>query len=472
MLLGILGAGLEVKSQLGPMEITPEWGWAGWSNPAVFHPSGGHIWLGGLSGLQAQLYHSGPALSDFSTEDGVVNPASFLAALSPSEAMDFSTTVPLLAFGFREEQKFEFRLASRLVAEQQLTYDRDLFTLAWLGNGHPDIVGQELSFDEMGLNAQAYLDHSLSVGAMAKDEKLWLGWGIHILNGIGAVQTQALEARWTTDSVDYSWDLAGSATLNVAGINLDSLSDGGDATGFDDASGLPPILGSGVAFDFGFLWRLTPQFDLEGAFQGRGGMRWLRSTQRREVPSSAFVLQGLDVVEWFEQQESAGNLDSLPAALEDWVNALPDSLSEAFAPNALSGPPAAFDTRVQETWRLGLRYRPVEELEVFAMAFRQFRFSRQRDGFVFGGVYRFRGNIAVHAQGQIIGQRWSWGGGLSLRGGPVRLTMSAQNVVGAFLPLDAGHLQGQLSMGFDIGYKKAEPRKRRSDLGTGKGMWH
>jgi len=460
------------RAQLGPMEITPEWGWAGWSNPAVLHPSGGHIWLGGLAGLQAQLNHTGPAVLDFATEAGAVDPAAFLAALSPSESVDFATTVPLIAFGFREERKFEFRMASRLVAEQQLTYDRDLFTLGWLGNGHPDIIGQELSFSEMGVNAQTYLDHSLSVGAMVKEDKLWLGWGIHILNGIGSIQTGSFDATWKTDSVDYSWDLTGSATFNTAGINLDSLSNGGEAV--DLGSGIPPILGSGVAFDFGFLWKLTPEFEFEGAIQGRGGLRWLMSTQQREVPSGAFVLQGLDVVQWLEEQEETGaGLDSLPAALEEWVNALPDSLADAFAVQSLSGPPAAFDTRVAETWRLGFRLRPAEGAEVFAMAYRQFRFSRPSSGFVFGGVCRFRGNMAVHAQGQYTANRWSWGGGVSLRGGPIRLAISAQNVMGVLLPLDAGHLHGQVSMGFELGYRQEKnQRRKRGDLGTGKGMWH
>ena len=42
------------------------------------------------------------------------------------------------------------------------------------------------------------------------------------------------------------------------------------------------------------------------------------STHQREVPSGAFVLQGLDVVQWLEEQEETGaGLDSLPAA---WKN--------------------------------------------------------------------------------------------------------------------------------------------------------
>ena len=107
------------------------------------------------------------------------------------------------------------------------------------------------------------------------------------------------------------------------------------------------------------------------------------------------------------------------------------------------------------------------------MAYRQFRFSRPSSGFVFGGVCRFRGNMAVHAQGQYTANRWSWGGGVSLRGGPIRLAISAQNVMGVLLPLDAGHLHGQVSMGFELGYRQEKnQRRKRGDLGTGKGMWH
>ena len=67
----------------------------------------------------------------------------------------------------------------------------------------------------LGLDAQAYLDHGLSVGAMAKEDKLWLGWGIHILNGVAALQTEEFDVTWTTDALDYSWTVEGAATARA-----------------------------------------------------------------------------------------------------------------------------------------------------------------------------------------------------------------------------------------------------------------
>lgn len=468
----MLAITFRTAAQLGPMELLPEWGQAGWSNPAILHPSGCHILLGGLSGLQFEVDHSGPAYSDFIGADGFVDPQVMLERMDPVESIGFRSEVPLISLGFRDERRFEFRLRSRLVAEQQFDYDRDLFDIGWRGNGHPDNIGRPISFSDFGYNAQAYMDYGVSVGAMAKEDRLWLGWGIHLLNGIAAFRTESFDAVWTTDSLDYSWTLDGSATLVSAGVDLDSLWNGGGVELPGDG-GIPQTLGAGMAFDFGFLWKLSERLELEGAMEGRGGMRWLESLSRKEVDPGQFVLQGLDLVgEW--QAADSLPLDSIPDLLENWAAGLGDSLTQAFPVVGVPGIAAAFDSRVRETWRLGVRVRPSESFEVSVMAYRQFQFGRSREGGLLGLTYRLRGNIAAHVQAQFDTERWLWGAGLSLRGGPLRMNFSARHVPGLIWPLDAGHWQGQAGVSLDIGYgKDRKKRKRRkNDLGTGKGMWH
>ena len=58
----VLWGSLPGKGQLGPVELLPEWGQAGWSNPAILHPSGGHFLIGGLSGGQFELDHYRPRI--------------------------------------------------------------------------------------------------------------------------------------------------------------------------------------------------------------------------------------------------------------------------------------------------------------------------------------------------------------------------------------------------------------------------
>jgi hypothetical protein len=466
LLLGLPICGL---GQLGPLELLPEWGQAGWSNPAIMHPSGGHLLIGGLSGGQVELDHTGPTYADFIGADGAVNPNALLSNMDPVESIGFRSETPIISLGFRDEKRFEFRLRSQVVTEQRFDYDRDLFDVAWRGNGHPDNIGRPISFGGMGANAQVYFDHGVSVGAMAKEDKLWLGWGIHLLNGVAAFQTETFDVEWTTDTLDYSWDLAGAATLNAAGLNLDSLLNQGEIE-IPGNGGMPNILGSGVAFDFGFLWRLGQWVELDGSIEGMGGMRWLESLSRKRVDPANFILEGIDLVGELEDVGSSSS-DSISQAVEDWAAALTDSLEATFPVESDPGLAAAFDTRIRETWRLGMRFRPSESLEVSVMAYRQFRFGQTTNGGLFGVTYRLRGNVTAHLQGQYHSSRWMWGSGLSLRGGPVRLSVSARNVPGLLLPLDAGHWQGQVGISFDMGYAQKKKR-RKNDLGTGKGMWH
>lgn len=469
--MGILTASAcQVQGQLGPVEWLPEWGQAGWSNPALLHPSGGHVLLGGMSGLQLQASHSGPSYFEFIGGDGTVDPALLLERMDPVETIGFRSEIPLISVGFKEDERVEFRLRSRLVADQQTAYDRDMFDVAWRGNGHPDIMGRTLDFSEFGVNGQAYLDHGLSVGAMAKEDRLWLGWGIHILNGLGALQTERFEATWMTDTLDYSWDVQGSATVNSAGFNLDSLLEGG-VVWSNDSGLIPPTIGSGVAFDYGFLYRITPNVSLEGSIEGRGGLRWLESVTRKEVNSGAFILEGLDLVSEWRDADSLP-LDSVPVVLEAWLGGLADSLEQSFPLEATPGVAAAFDTRIQETWRLGLRIRPVDEIEISAVVYRQFRFGRSLDGGLLGLTYRLGNYLLVHGQCQFYDARWLWGGGLSVRGGPVRWSVSARNIPAVFWPLDAGNWHIQTGISLDFGYKQERTKRRKNDLGSGKGMWH
>lgn len=463
--------GSQLRAQLGAVEVSPEWGQAGWSNPAILHPSSTVLTLGGLSGGQVDVLHSGPAFLDFATAEGSINPMAFLEKMDTVEFVGVRAEVPLFGLSVRDENRFEIRYRSRLVVDQNFSYDRDLLSVGWLGNGHPDLIGRPLSFSGMGVDAQTYLDHGLSVGAMAKENRLWLGWGIHILNGMAAFQTEAFDATWTTDSLDYSWTLDGAATVNSAGLDLDSLTVGG-ALAVPGDGGIPPTLGSGVAFDFGFLWRLNPKFDLEGSMEGRGSIRWLNSVSRKQVDPATFILEGLDAVELVSNADSLAFPDSLDSMLETWAEDMVDSLINTYDPDAAEGGAAAFDTRVQETWRLGFRYRPVESLEIHALAYRQFRLGGKMDGFLFGLVHRIRNNIATQLQGQYVQGRWSWGAGVSMRGGPLRVSFSARNLPGIFYPLNSGHWSGQVGLALEFGHAKEREKRKRGEPATGKGMWH
>ena len=47
MSIASLTVGMTTRAQLGPVELSPEWGQAGWSNPAILHPSRTVFTLGG-----------------------------------------------------------------------------------------------------------------------------------------------------------------------------------------------------------------------------------------------------------------------------------------------------------------------------------------------------------------------------------------------------------------------------------------
>ena len=70
----------------------------------------------------------------------------FLGQMDTVESIGTRTEVPLLGLSMRDENRFEIRYRSRLVVDQDFRYDRDLLTVGWMGNGHPDLIGRPLSF--------------------------------------------------------------------------------------------------------------------------------------------------------------------------------------------------------------------------------------------------------------------------------------------------------------------------------------
>ena len=40
------------------------------------------------------------------------------------------------------------------------------------------------------------------------------------------------------------------------------------------------------------------------------------------------------------------------------------------------------------------------------------------------------------------------------------------------LPLASGNWQAQVGMALELGYAQKKPKRKKNDLGTGKGMWH
>ena len=120
---------------------------------------------------------------------------------------------------------------------------------------------------------------------------------------------------------------------------------------------------------------------------------------------------------------------------------------------------------------MGSGFAPRKLLEFFAMAYRQFRFDRQvvvlsLVGCTVSGKQCGRPRFRA----QLVDGRWSWGGGLSLRGGPLRLALSARNVAGILYPMQAGHWSGQVGVAFEFGYAKDKKKtKKKGDLGNGQG---
>lgn len=446
VLMAVGFAALSVSAQLRPSEFHAEWTQAAWSNPAFMHQRVANVGFPGLSGVDVFGFHTGPAFLDFGSTDGVIRPSEMLAAMDESESFLVGASAPIVSLRYRDNCKFAFRFRGQWVGMQHLRYDRNLFELAWKGNGHEDLLGQPVSLSGMGLDALSYLDWGLSAGMKLQD-RLWVGLGVHRYQGIHAIETTSFDVQWTTDPSDLSWSMEGGASIRSAGLAADTVL--GTATFLPELNGgLPARAGGGWGMDLGFLWEVDTRWKLEGAVNGLGSIRWREEVYRRDMLADDVVLEGLDLVGHWASGEQSPSLDSIGTWVDAWRADIADTL------DAAQGVPVRYDdklaTRTPETWRLGAHSYLNANTDLHIMVYRQVRLGLAGNGVALGLSRKMlNGAMTTHVQAQVFRGLPSLGVGVSLNGGPFRVNFSSQNILGLLQPLAVQQWHGQVGLIFE-----------------------
>lgn len=398
--------------------------------------------------------HTGPALTDLNLSGGtLLSPETALDQMGPAEFAAARFELPVFALAFRSGERFELRWRSRWVNDQLVRYDRDFMELVLKGNGHPDVLGRDVSLSGFGLHSQTYLDHGLSVGFQVLPGELWAGVGVHWLQGQRALQTSSLDATWNTDALDLTSSIAGNAEVYAVGMLPDSFSfkdvgllDFRQREPYNDLDGT--LSGDqGIAVDVGMSWKVSSEWEVEGAVEGWGRIWWTGAGTRYDVTPEDYLLLGVQADgSWGEDSVSIA-VDSVDATswLGHWIGGI-------LAPR--SGP-SSFETQTRSTWRLGARYRPAsrQAVAVYGQIYRQSRFGRGHLGFVLGGTRKWGDRFLTDLHLQQHAGRWFMGGGVSLRTGPFRTSLALQGASGVSDPMAATVMMVQAGLTLDFGYR-------------------
>jgi len=277
------------------LQFMPETFQSSFVNPAYQQQGRFQIALPTLSG---QVHHEGFALSDLTrfdlgTESGATyDPDQLLSRLNDQNTLETQIWAMPFAFSFKAKSA-QISLHTRLQSVGHMTYDRDLFALAWQGNaayiGDTMMVGPDIE-------ALAYRETGVGV-AIPLSEKVHAGVRINLLSGLFNISTDASTAGLYTDPEFYQltmitdYEVRAATALN---IDMDSLLEGRELV-YDFRAGEFMRFGphGGISMDLGLSIRPSEALQLDLSMTSLGSITW-REGARSYTSQGSVTFEGLD----------------------------------------------------------------------------------------------------------------------------------------------------------------------------------
>jgi len=157
------------------------------------------------------------------------------------------------------------------------TIPSDMLKLGWYGN--TSFIDKKASLSGLRINANNYHEIALGV-AKTIDSKWQLGFKTKILFGLGNIYTRKTNGSIYTDNKFFAIDLALNSNINsslpidITTDNTGNITDVQLKNDFSVQSYLLNFNNYGVAFDFGFIYKINKNATLSGSLLDLGTIFW------------------------------------------------------------------------------------------------------------------------------------------------------------------------------------------------------
>ena len=217
----------------------------------------------------------------------------------------------------------------------RVTYPRDFFTLAFVGNGltpaeaaadpfigNSDygLLGERANLDGFGVDMTVWSEIGVQYARkLMEDDKLSIGFRPKLLLGAANIHTRESEIGLTTDATDYT--LTGDLNFVMNTSNVDT------ATVTDPATYSDPGIyfkNMGFGMDLGATYDITEKFQVSASATDIGFINWKSNTRN-------YYLVGADTfagVEGLEDELLGGGSDTT-GIQEGIVESLTDGFSDS-----------------------------------------------------------------------------------------------------------------------------------------------
>ncbi|GAB4378212.1 MAG: hypothetical protein Kow0075_07840 [Salibacteraceae bacterium] len=421
------------------------------TNPAYFGECKVNVGIPLLTSYYFRLGHSGFTLLDIATLNSnnlnlsTVNPLNEMKDLN---YLDQEFRSDLIHFGFRLKDKNYLSLNLSARQSARLTYPKDLFVLAFIGNGFtPEeaaenevlqnseygLLGQRANLNGLAFDFFAFSEIGLQYARnFMDDDRLTIGVRPKLLFGAMNFYTRESEFGLYTDPNDYSLAYDGNLVIN-SNLPIDTT----DSSLNFSPNAMFKNIGFGI--DLGATFNITEKFQVSASVTDLGFITW------KDNPIS-YYLVGTDTfrgVNGIEQQLIGGSTDTA-GITEAFIDGLIDGFSDS----------TQFDkyrTRLTARYNIGLNYQFADKHNVGLLLNAHTVRKKLRAAMTLSYNFRVRKWFGLSLNYSMYNRSFlNFGAGMSFNIFPFQFYVLTDNILAPFVPFASrnAHLRFGINMTF------------------------
>lgn len=428
-------------------------------NPALHNDSSAVVvGLPGLSGLYMDvsspfatydLIHKGTGVL---SDELVLDIDNFPQTLRKVNTLEQNLSIPMFYLGIRSKKSF-FTLGITEKQTSQLTFNKSL--VQFIADGNAPYVGQNYDLGNLDMDAFHYREFALGYSNEVIKNKLTLGLKAKILYGKMAMQTQRNQmtvetaADGTSIILNSDMQISLSAPVQVK-YDSEGYFDGMEDQDMEPADYMLQNGNTGMAFDLGAVYKLTPKLTLSGSIVDLGRISFKKDITTLDYTYS-YNWEGIDFS------------NSVDKAQEDYVEPGDlfdkeiDRIEETFKPHRSNFGTKGFHTGIPVKVFLGGTYElsPKVNIGLLERFYKHGEFTQNT--LSLSGNTLLGNFLTLSGSYSVIGHRMNnLGLGMAVRAGFFQFYVVGDNML-ALRPSRANYANARFGVNFLMGRKRPVP---------------
>lgn len=440
---------------------------ASFTNPSFFPECNINVGIPALSGLTLRAGNSGFVWKDFvelGADDSLrLTTINALNAMAEVNYFEEEFRADLIHFGFRLKEKNYVSLNISARQQFRLTYPRDLFTIAFVGNGltpaeaaadadignsEYGLLGERANLDGIGVDLNVFTEIGVQYARkLLEDDRLTVGIRPKLLLGATNIHTRESEFGLYTDPRNYHMTYDGNLVINSSSpVDTSQVASGGFNVGPSDF-----FKNIGFGVDLGATYNITDKLQVSASAVDIGTIKW-------KTNPINFYLVGSDTFRGIEgiEDDLLGAAQGGGADTSNITETIIDGLSNGFTDSTDN---ESYRTWLTARYNLGVNYQFAEKHNVGLLLNGHTVRSKLRAAMTLSYNYRLRRWIGFSANYSIYNRSYANVGlGLSLNLWPFQGYVVFDNVLAPFMLQNTKNVY--MKAGFNLTFKCGNDRDK------------